>query len=57
MQARLGAHATGSRAPTARSRAGRQRALDDMAEERTIFKVAPPARSVALDPSPGAILA
>lgn len=37
--------------------AGLQRALNDMAEDGEIFKVAPPARQFALDPSLGAILA
>ncbi len=37
--------------------AGLQRALDDMAEDGEVFKVAPPAREFALDPSLGAILA
>jgi hypothetical protein len=34
-----------------------QRALDDMAEDGEVFKVAPPARDLVLDPSLGAILA
>jgi len=37
--------------------AGLQRALDDMAEDGEIFKVAPSARDLVLDPSLGAILA
>jgi ABC-type nitrate/sulfonate/bicarbonate transport system substrate-binding protein len=37
--------------------AGLQRALDDMAEDGEIFKVAPQARRLVLDPSLGAILA
>jgi ABC-type nitrate/sulfonate/bicarbonate transport system substrate-binding protein len=37
--------------------AGLQRALDDMAEDGEVFKVAPQARKFVLDPSLGAILA
>ena len=37
--------------------AGLQRALDDMAEDGEVFKVAPPARRFVLDPSLGALLA
>jgi NitT/TauT family transport system substrate-binding protein len=37
--------------------AGLQRALDDMAEQGEVFKVAPSARNLVLDPSLGAILA
>jgi ABC-type nitrate/sulfonate/bicarbonate transport system substrate-binding protein len=37
--------------------AGLQRALDDMASEGEVFKVAPPARRFVLDPQLGAILA